>query len=127
MINLARQLVLAGGALVVSAGLAAAAPAVVATDLNVRSGQGTGYPVIGTMQGGSVVEVRGCGDGWCYIPAYGGFASARYLDAGGAYAAAPVYVAPPVYRSSGVSFGIHFGDRPRHHWRHRHHRHHGRW
>jgi len=31
---------------------------------------------------GSVVDVTGCGDGWCYVRSYGGYASAAYLDTG---------------------------------------------
>ena len=67
----------------VGVGSAAAAPAVVATDLNVRAGQGTSYPVVGVLPEGSVVETRGCGDGWCFIPQLGGYASASYLQPAG--------------------------------------------
>jgi uncharacterized protein YraI len=113
----------AAAALVLAAGAAAASPAVVSTDLNVRAGQGTQYPPIAVMPAGSVVDVTGCSNGWCYVRDYGGFASARYLNFGtAAYAAAPparIYVAPrsriyadPLYRP-GVSFGIEFGSRDR--------------
>lgn len=103
-----KQVVCAAGFFLLSTGLAAAAPAVVATDLNVRSGEGTGFPVVAVMPAGTVVDVRGCGNGWCYVSEYGGFASASYLDVRGvAYGSArPAYVAPsiavvvpgPVYR-----------------------------
>jgi uncharacterized protein YraI len=93
-----KQVVCAAGFLFLSTGLAAAAPALVATDLNVRSGEGTGYPVMAVMPAGAVVDVSGCGNGWCYVSEYGGFASASYLDVGGVgYSSArPTYVAPPV-------------------------------
>ncbi|MGH6771321.1 MAG: SH3 domain-containing protein [Xanthobacteraceae bacterium] len=91
-----RQIACAAGLLFLSTGLASAAPAVAATDLNVRAGEGTGYPVIAVMPAGEAVDVSGCADGWCYVRDYDGFASAAYLDMPGvAYGAAPVYVAPP--------------------------------
>lgn len=91
-----KQMACAAGFLVLSTGLAAAMPARVATDLNVRSGEGTGYPVVAVMPAGAVVDVRGCGDGWCYVSDYDGFASASYLDGGFAVGSAgPAYVAPP--------------------------------
>lgn len=78
-----RVLVAAALATAVGAGAAAAAPAVVTTDLNVRAGQGTSHPVVGVLPEGSVVEARGCGDGWCFIPQLGGYASASYLQPAG--------------------------------------------
>ncbi len=99
----------AAGLLLLSTGIAAAAPARVETDLNVRAGEGAGFPVIAVMPAGTVIDARGCGDGWCYVAEYGGFASAAYLNVAGAvYASpAPAYVSPPaavvvpgpVYRS----------------------------
>jgi uncharacterized protein YraI len=86
----------AAGFLLLSTSLAAAAPARVTSDLNVRSGEGTGYPVVAVMPAGSVVDVSGCGDGWCFVHDYDGFASASYLDVGATYAAPrAAYVAPP--------------------------------
>jgi uncharacterized protein YraI len=92
-----------------------AAPAIVGTDLNVRAGQGTQHSVIDVMPQGTIVDVTGCSDGWCYVRDYNGYASARYLDidrragyAGrSAYAAVP-YSAGRVYQP-GMNFGIHFG------------------
>jgi uncharacterized protein YraI len=98
-----RSLGFLGGAaiLLLTATSGFARPATVSTDLNVRAGQGTGYPVTGVIPEGTLVDVTGCGDGWCYVRNYGGFASARYMDAGRtvyrrgydayAYAPAPVY------------------------------------
>lgn len=120
-----KTLSLAAGALLISSGIAAAA--VVSNDLNLRSGPGTGYRVVDTMPAGAYVNVLGCTGSWCRVNFQGrtGYASANYLDGGGrgAYAAAPVYVAPP----PAVSFGFGFGNGPRwhndrNHWRGRHDR-----
>lgn len=96
--NSSKRIGCAAAALVLSTGIAIAAPARVETDLNVRSGEGTGFPVIAVMPAGATVDVSGCADGWCYVSDYNGFASADYLNiAGWAYTApAPAYVAPPV-------------------------------
>ena len=118
-----RTLTMTAGALLVSAGIASAATVI--NDLNLRSGPGTGYRVVDTMPAGAYVNVIGCNGNWCRVNWHGrvGYASANYLGGGGAYAAAPVYVAPP----PAVSFGFGFGSGPRWHhdrhpWRGRHHR-----
>jgi len=79
--------------LLLSAGAAAAYPATVTGNLNMRSGPGTGYPVLDTLPPGTVVDVRGCTGSWCDIGS--GWVSASYLARGG-YAPAPVVAAPPV-------------------------------
>jgi hypothetical protein len=85
--------------LLITGGIASAASAVATTDLNVRSGQGTNNRVVGTIPGGSEVDVRGCGDGWCYVSEYGGYASARYLDRSYAgYGTPRSYAATPTVR-----------------------------
>ncbi|MBS0246161.1 MAG: SH3 domain-containing protein [Proteobacteria bacterium] len=113
---------LATAVFIASAGIASAAT--VTNDLNLRSGPGTGYRVVDTMPAGAYVDVIGCGGSWCRVNWRGsvGYASASYLaGGGGAYAAAPVYVAPPPV----VSFGFGFGG-PR--WdHHRWHGHRGGW
>jgi len=116
---------LAAGALLLSAGAASAA--VVTHDLNLRSGRGIQYRVIGTMPAGARVAVLGCSSGWCRVNWHGtiGYASANYLTNDRAvYAAAPrVYVAPgPFYYRRGPV--VHFGfgwhpPRPRA-WHHHH-------
>ncbi|MBO1039036.1 SH3 domain-containing protein [Brucella pituitosa] len=68
---------------VFSAGAAQAANAIVTTNLNVRTGPGTGYAALGSIPSRAPVNVRGCtsGYGWCQI-SYGGlsgWASSRYL------------------------------------------------
>ncbi len=126
-----KQFSLTAGFLLASAGVAAAAPAVVTGDLNLRSGPGTGYRVIDTMPAGATVNVRGCSGSWCRV-AWGGavgYASASYLGLGGpVYAAEPVYVAPPPVVSFGFSTGPRWHGRNWGHGRHygRHHRWHRR-
>ncbi len=102
-----RHLALAAGFLLISAGAAAAAPALVTSDLNLRRGPGTNFGVLTVLPGGATVNVLDCGGGWCEVAWRGGagYASRSYLDLGGrAYAAPPVYVAPPV-----VTFGFGWG------------------
>src|SRR5690242_10050339 len=93
----------AGVALLLSAGAAAAAPATVSTDLNMRSGPGTQYGVVGTIPAGETVDVGGCTGSWCAVNFNGrtGYASANYLSGGasvgggGVVAVAPGYVEEP--------------------------------
>ncbi|WP_273725373.1 SH3 domain-containing protein [Brucella gallinifaecis] len=68
---------------VISAGAAHAANAIVTTNLNVRTGPGTGYASLGSIPSRAPVNVQGCtsGYGWCQVN-YGGltgWASSRYL------------------------------------------------
>ncbi len=131
-----KQLALAGALLLGSAGLAAAAPALVTADLNLRSGPGTNYGVVNVLPGGATVDVLDCAGSWCRV-AWGGvegFASRSYLGLGGpAYAASPrVYYGSPVYVGPpAIGFGFGWGGGWRSHgWSHhgghrsshRHHR-----
>src|SRR5665213_1323957 len=104
-----KHLALAAGLLLGSAGVAAAAPAVVTSDLNMRSGPGTNYGVVDVLPGGSTVDVLSCGGSWCRVASGGaeGYASRNYLsgERGPVYAEAPpVYVGPPA-----IGFGFGFG------------------
>ncbi len=74
-----KKSVFAFAALLLSGSVASAAMAIVQTPLNVRAGKGTGYRVVGTMPPGAAVNAVDCGGGWCFIPQYGGYASAGYL------------------------------------------------
>ena len=138
---LMKQIVGAAAVLMLSAGVAAAAPAVVQTDLNARSGPGTGYPVVTTLPAGSTVDVLGCDGSWCRIDLGGGsaYASRRYLAVGGAgagvavvpdydpdYAYGPGYVYGPDYDPYyspgyiyGPGIGIYSGPNWRYSRRHR--------
>ena len=50
--------------------------------VNVRSGPGTQYQVIGTIPGGATVDVGGCSANWCQVSFNGetGYASQSYLS-----------------------------------------------
>jgi uncharacterized protein YraI len=72
----------AAALLLASAGAAAAFPATATTDLNVRSGPGTGYSVIDQLQAGDTVEIVETRGSW-YQTAQGGWASGNFLDAEG--------------------------------------------
>jgi uncharacterized protein YraI len=127
----------AASALVLSAGAANAVPATAETSLNVRSGPGTQYAVVGTIPAGATLDARDCTGGWCRVSFSGGagFASRSYLAMGGGgatVAVSPGYVYDEPYYddyydygySYGPSFGFGFyaspGYRYRHGWR-------GRW
>jgi hypothetical protein len=62
-------------------GIGGGEEAVATTNLNVRSGPGTRYPVIGVLRSGQNVIITSCGGGWCSISHSGpnGWASERYL------------------------------------------------
>jgi uncharacterized protein YraI len=143
--SIQNTLLASGAALLLSAGAAAAAPATVQSDLNVRSGPGAQYQVVGTVQGGETVDVAGCTGSWCQISFRGGtgYANQNYLAmAGGGgpgYAAvAPGYADPGYvyddtpgnayndyyYDDYGPSFGFYVSPGFRHH---RHHGWNGRW
>jgi uncharacterized protein YraI len=90
-----------------SAGAAAAFPATVTTDLNVRSGPGTGYSVVDSLQAGDTVEVVERSGSW-YQLADGGWASAGYLDADGSVAVDPGYAVvdyPSYYGTPAFYYG----------------------
>ena len=118
---------LSAGLFLASAGVAAAAPAMVTGDLNLRAGPGTGYAVINTMPAGATVNVLGCSGSWCRV-AWGGsrgFASRSYLDrAGPVYAAEPppVVVGPPPVVGFGFGWGGGWHGGYHHHHRGWHHR-----
>lgn len=96
--NFARGVMGAVALAAMSAGLASAAPATVASNTNLREGPGTNFGVIMTVPGGSVVEVIRCGGEWCNVMADGrpGYMIARNLGMGGPAPVAVVRPAPPV-------------------------------
>jgi len=140
MKTLLRTAVLAAGVLATSA--AQAATALVTTDLNLRSGPGTRYAVVGTLPDGARVGIRGCtaGYGWCRVN-YGGvsgWASSRYLatrqgsarysnDFGNTAAAIGIPLIAGVIIGSALNDDDddwYYRDRwHRRHWHHRHWRH----
>jgi uncharacterized protein YraI len=80
-------IVTAAGVLLASAGIASAAT--VTNDLNIRSGPGTGYRVIGTLPAGTEVALLSCTGSWCRVNSSEGtgYVSANYVS--GANAAEP--------------------------------------
>src|ERR1700749_4500739 len=68
-----------------SAGGAAAAPALAVNNVNLRQGPGTTYTIIMTIPGGSNVDVSGCSAQWCQVTFQGqnGYAIATSFDQGG--------------------------------------------
>src|SRR3954452_24216056 len=89
-------LLAAASALVLSAGVAAAAPAIVESPLNLRAGPGPEYPVVGSLPGGATVDVAGCTGSWCQVQ-FGresGFASRSHLNMEGGAGPAVVATAP---------------------------------
>ena len=75
---------LAALALLATAGAAFAAPAYATSNVNVRSGPGTGYGVVDALRRGEQVDVVQCRGSWCYVEKRGpdGWVSANYLDSG---------------------------------------------
>jgi len=68
--------------LLIGVGAAMAYPASTTADLNLRTGPGTQYRVIGSMPRGARVDVAGCSRGWCEVQWGGrrGYASERFLS-----------------------------------------------
>ena len=79
--RLIAALALAFAGLFAVAGAALAYPAAADTALNVRSGPGTQYGVVGVLQRGQIVEVLECDGNWCRVETreFSGWASNRYL------------------------------------------------
>lgn len=91
--RLASKLMTGAGVLALSTGFAAAAPAVVENDVNLRAGPGIEFPVVAAMPAGATVDVMTCEAGWCQV-AFNrtiGWASRAYMGLGGGVAAGPAY------------------------------------
>ncbi len=76
-----------------AASAAQAATSYATTNVNVRSGPGTSYGVVGVLSAGSRVHVNYCNGSWCSIeqgPVHG-WASSSYLES----AAPSVVIRPP--------------------------------
>lgn len=102
LLNLATGVAVASAAVVVFLPAAQAAPGTVTSNVNVRSGPGTGYAVVDTVRRGQQVDVQQCQGSWCYVskPGPDGWVSASYLSAGGS----PVNPSQP-----NLSFGFTIG------------------
>lgn len=115
-------LALGAGALVASTVAASAAPAYATSNVNVRSGPGTGYAAIDVLSRGEYVDVQYCQGSWCFIEQAGpnGWVSSNYLSASGPVVRPPVVrppvvVQPPVYRP-GPPRPPYWGPGPRPGW-----------
>jgi uncharacterized protein YraI len=105
--TLKTKLLGAGAALLLSTGAALAVPATAQTDLSVRSGPGTQYPVVGSIQDGETVDVGRCTGRWCQVIFSGGsgFASRRYLAIGGGAPGPAVAATPYIYDEPDYGYG----------------------
>ncbi|HUI97336.1 MAG TPA: SH3 domain-containing protein [Xanthobacteraceae bacterium] len=114
LVNL-KTLMTSAGVLALTTGFAAAAPAVVQSSVNLRTGPGTDYDVIAAMPGGATVDVMGCSDSWCRVNFDGtrGFASRGYLGIGGV-AMGPAYERGYAYggEEPGYRYGYRYGYEP---------------
>ena len=110
--TLTRKLMASAGLLALSTGLAAAAPAIVQSDVNLRAGPGTDYEVIAAMPAGATVDVMGCEATWCQVSFAGtaGFASRAYLGLGAAAVAVPAYREDYAVGASGPDYSYEGGD-----------------
>jgi len=70
-------------ALAAGASAASAATAFASSTVNVRSGPGTGYAVVGVLRPGQRVDIDYCKGAWCLIEQRGpdGWVNANYLNA----------------------------------------------
>jgi len=86
-----KLLVLSAAALAISGGSALAdMMATAGTNLNVRSGPGSNYPVVGTLGAGQSIGIDGClnAGNWCRLSTGEGWVSSKYLGSG--FQGAPV-------------------------------------
>jgi uncharacterized protein YraI len=102
---------LAMGALLLSAGAASAAT--ITDNLNVRTGPGISYSVIGRMPAGSNIRVLSCGSSWCRLAwnDTAGYASRKFISSGG-----PVYAASPAARVVAPGYGYGYAWSPYGNW-----------
>ena len=99
---------------------AAASPAYVASNVNMRSGPGTTNEIVTRIPGGSLVDANNCKDGWCEVSWQGksGFAIQTALDLSGRVTSRPrtsyapgypgpgyVGAPPPVYYGPSYYYG----------------------
>jgi uncharacterized protein YraI len=81
--SLARSLIVAGAFLAIGLGaaMAQATGAHVTSNLNLRAGPGTHYPVRNIIPSGSEIDVHSCGHEWCLVAWAGreGYVSHIYL------------------------------------------------
>lgn len=103
----------------------AAFAAVATSSVNVRSGPGTGYRVLGQLEPGEHVAITNRSAGWCEIAHPSGWVSCAYLARGAVYApAAQPYPDPDdafVDSTPSISVGVNLGSHWPHPWHATHH------
>jgi hypothetical protein len=67
MNKLAATFAVATSALLLSLSAASAAPGTATTNVNMRSGPGTNYAVVGVVTAGQRIEVGNCRSSWCSV------------------------------------------------------------
>ena len=92
---------------------------VITNNLNVRTGPGTQYEVIGVLPAGAQAWIGSCSGNWCNVSLNGlrGWSNASYLAPG--YRPPPVVVVPsPIYRPPyyGGYRPPYYGHRPPYHY-----------
>ena len=102
--------------------LAAAQDAIVTTDLNMRAGPSTSFPVVDVIPESAPVDIHGCLDGysWCDVSSQGnrGWVSANFLSyaANGSYVPLYDYTSvvdiPIITYSVGSYWDSYYRDRP---------------
>lgn len=92
-------------------GAAAADPAMVVTDSNLRTGPGTQYPIVVTVPGGVSVDVQGCDGNWCVAryAGYEGYISQSLIAAAGAPGPAIAVVPNDDYYDEPYGYGYGYG------------------
>jgi uncharacterized protein YraI len=115
LLNVATGVAIAATAAVVLLPAAAsAAPAVATANVNVRSGPGTQFGVVGVLTSGAIVDVQRCTGSWCQIEGRGpdGWVSSSYLNqrGSGTQNLGPVNGGGVNIQIPGISIGI--GNNP---------------
>jgi uncharacterized protein YraI len=108
--KLPTRLLASAAALLFTTGIAAAATVVADAPLNIRSGPGIQYPIVGVIRDGGSAWSSACPLGWCHVDYRGvrGWSSSAYLT-GSAVAVAPSYYAQPYYAQPyypGIGVGL---------------------
>lgn len=116
--HFSRSLLIAGAVLAFSATVAVARPALVVTDVNLRAGPTTASPSYGIIPGGTTVDIRNCGGGWCeaYFGGRRGFIASQYLDGGGPPPVMRVAPPPPPMYGAPPPPPYYYPRRPRYYW-----------
>lgn len=106
----------ASGALILSANAASAAQAYATTNVNMRAGPATDYPVVTTLAAGEVVAIYGClaDRSWCDVstPGNRGWVSNDYLSAARGSRVGLASLALPAVAFSYAYWDSYYAQRP---------------